>query len=331
MAEGFFHPERCPDLPLPAQQLAAALVRVLPRTVLHLDWAGSADEARERARNEARPDGSECWYRYFTREDAQRIGDPQFSMGMVRCEFARHLAAGKSLPAEVLLDGGGSGFAVTARGHVLTNFHLVTSEVGNHRREAGCVNVAARCRTLRVQVARRTTDRAWRWNDVDDVWLVSNPPQQRAIVDQGDNTAALREDTALLRVAPAPSAHLPLARRAPELDEPVWLAGFPLRSARAAAAKAALGYDDADGSLRVSRGQVTQIDGDYFTTDCDGSMGNSGSPVIDRHGAVLGLFSRATGDGPRNAFEYGHLQRVQVAARLAIEGLRLDDIEGWPG
>lgn len=55
-------------------------------------------------------------------------------------------------------------------------------------------------------------------------------------------------------------------------------------------------------------------------------MGNSGSPVLDSFGKVVGMFSRATGDGPRNAFEYGHLVRVHVRSGLAIDGLELASI-----
>jgi hypothetical protein len=38
-------------------------------------------------------------------------------------------------------------------------------------------------------------------------------------------------------------------------------------------------------------------------------------------GKVIGLFSRATGNGPRSAFEHGHLWRVFVCSTLAIDGL----------
>src|SRR5438067_6962601 len=38
--------------------------------MLYLDWANSADKARLKARNESRPDGSEWWFRYFTRDEA---------------------------------------------------------------------------------------------------------------------------------------------------------------------------------------------------------------------------------------------------------------------
>ncbi len=329
MAEGLHDPARCPIPRLPADRLAAALVRVLPRTVLLLDWARDAEETRVKARNESRPDGSERWYRYFTRADAEHIADSQFSMGMVRFEFSQHLKNGGSLPAEVPLIGGGTGFAITAGGHILTNYHLVSSEIGNHKRQDGRINIEMPCRTLRVQVAHPTETGDWVWRDADEVWLASNPPESRAIRDHGDNTGELREDTALLRVAPAPTAHLTLADRMPTVGEPVWMAGFPLRSARTAAARAQFGYDDANGDLRVSRGTVSSLEGtDYFETDCDGSLGNSGSAVVAVDGSVLGLFSRATGDGPRNLVEYGHVRRVQVSALLAARGLRLRELEG---
>lgn len=167
-------------------------------------------------------------------------------------------------------------------------------------------------------------DGGWEWREATDVWLVSNPPAARAL--EADETGLLhpREDTALLRIDPPPGAHLRLSERRARLGEPVWMAGFPLRSARFAQSRLGHRYDDADGTLRVSAGKVTDVDGaDYFTTDLDGSMGNSGSPVFDAAGGVIGMFSRATGQGARNALEYGHVQRVHVSTALALRGLGL--------
>ncbi|WP_322013224.1 hypothetical protein [Paraburkholderia sp. J12] len=36
------------------------------------------------------------------------------------------------------------------------------------------------------------------------------------------------------------------------------------------------------------------------------------------------MFSRATGDGPRHAFEYGHTWRIHVTTGLAMRGLALE-------
>ena len=326
MSEGLFTPEQCPIPGLKTHSLKAATVRVLPRTVLLLDWAADTDEVRAKARNETLADGSERWHRFFTRADAERITDPGFRMGMVRFEFSKHLSNGGTLPAELPLDGGGSGFAITPQGHVLTNYHLVTSEIGNHNRKRGAINDEVLCRSLRVQVARPTSSGALSWEDARQVWLVSNPPESDAIHDRGDNTGELRQDISLLRVAPAPHAHLCLANRSPVVGEPVWMAGFPLRTARSLETKARFNYEDADSTLRISKGTVLRVEGsEYFETDCDGSMGNSGSPILSADGTVLGFFSRAVGDGPRNAFEYGHVTRVQVSALYARRALQLQE------
>lgn len=327
MAEGFFPPHQLAIPGLSFDHLCAAMVRILPRTTLVLDIAADPAEREAKTRNQSQPDGSELWHRCFAPEDVAKANDPEFAMAMVRHEFSRLVRAGAQFPASVALDGGGSGFAIDAAGHVLTNYHLAIGEIINLQREAGIIGVEVLCRSLRAQIAVPDGQGAWQWRDAESLWLVSNPPKDRAL--QADESGLLhpREDTALLRVVPAPQAHLRLSNRLALAHEPVWMAGFPIRSARAPQALAARGYADADGSLRVSQGQVTEVDGQaYFATDLDGSMGNSGSPVLDAHGAVIGMFTRATGQGARNAFEYGHVQRVHVSARLAMRGLQLDSI-----
>jgi len=315
-----------PGVPVPA--LVAAIVRILPRTLLRLDLAADAESARRLGRNEDLPDGGEIWHRYFTEADKARAGDPEFATAMVRHEFSACVRAGASFPATVPLQGGGTGFAIDAHGHVLSNFHLVTAEVSHYRREAGVLDAEVPCRSVRAQVAEPDGDGGWRWRDAESLWLVSNPSTARAL--EADETGLLhpREDTALLRMVPAPTSFLRLSTRLASRGEPVWMAGFPLRSARTAAARQAVGYDDADGSLRVAHGTVTGGDERCFEADLDGAMGNSGSPVFDGSGRVVGMFSRATGNGPRNAVEYGHVSRVLVRSRLAIEGLGLEALLG---
>lgn len=322
MSEGFFLPSEIPIPGLPVDRLCAAMVRILPRTTLVLDIMATSEEAVARARNETLPDGSECWYRFFTPQDVARINDPLFHTGMVRHEFSGAVRDGLSFPATVPLDGGGSGFAISPDGLVVTNYHLVTAEILAHAREDGVIGHEVECRTLRAQIASRNEAGAFVWRDAKSIWLVSNPPTARAVQMDENGRRHLREDTALLRIDPCPSDYLVLSERAVAISEQVWMAGFPLRSARAKGALRSAGYTDADGTLRVSSGQVVACDGDdYFVSDADGSMGNSGSPVLDRTGRVVGMFSRADGDGPRHALEYGHLNRVQVGAGLIRRGL----------
>ena len=326
MAEGFFAPDRLAIPGVPAPVLVAAMVRILPRTLLRLDIAADAETAARLNRNEDLPEGGELWHRFFTEADKARATEPEFATAMVRHEFSEQVRAGASFPLTVPLQGGGSGFAIDAQGHVLSNYHLVIAEVSHYRREAGVLDAEVPCRSVRAQIAEADGSGGWRWRDAESLWLVANPSTERALEPDATGLLHPREDTALLRVAPAPSSFLRLTTRDVAPGEPVWMAGFPLRSARGSASRQALGYADADGGLRVAHGSVTGGDERYFETDLDGAMGNSGSPIFDATGGVVGMFSRATGNGLRNAVEYGHLTRVGVRSRLAIEGLGLETL-----
>ena len=322
MSEGLFTPSQIQIPGLEAAHLIGAMVRILPRTRLVLDIADTPEQASALARNGSATDGAELWYRYFTDEDRSRADDPEFRMGMVRWEFSNLVKAGAQFPAETWLDGGGSGFCIDQSGLVLTNYHLVTGEVAYHARENGVLDQEVPCSALRAQVARPTGDGGWRWHDADAVYLVSNPSVTQAVSQQGDAPARLRQDVALLRIDPPPLRTLPISTRQVRVGERIWMAGFPLRTARPTSCQARIGYSDADGTLRVSTGEVTHLEAaDYFAADVDGSMGNSGSPAIDEAGAVVGMFSRVVGNGPRNAFEYGHIQRVFVSSALARTAL----------
>jgi len=323
MAEGLFDPATMAIPHLPAADLRAAMVRVLPSTLLRLEVFDDAAAAAKHARNEVLPDGTELWHRAFTAADMARCDDPTFALGMVNHEFCQLVRQGAEFPKTVKLVAPGTGFAVSPHGHVLTNYHLAGAEIEFHRREAGDTESEVRCAHLRVQVATPAAG-GWEWQDADRVFLVANPPAARAFRQDAAGRWHLNEDTALLRVEPSPSSFLRLSTRRAQPGDTVWMAGFPLRSARGEDARRTVGYDDADGSLRISAGRVTGDEGaDCFVSDLDGSMGNSGSPVFDADGAVVGLFSRAGGDGPRNVIEFGHVSRVHVRTDCAVAGLDL--------
>jgi S1-C subfamily serine protease len=323
MAEGLYTPAEIEDPFFRQPATLGAIVRILPTTELELHLVDDDATARALARNEI-VDGIEIWYRVFTRSDIARCADGGFFCGMVSHEFCTAIAQGKSFPHRTPLIGGGTGFAITGSGHILTNYHLVAAEVDASGRGDGVLHSDVKVSSLRAQFAEIGVDGDLVWRDADAVYLVSNPPTSRAIHSEDGIRGVLREDVALLRIEPAPAHFLTLARGRIQAGAKVSMAGFPLRTKRSPEARRSLGYADADGSLRVTVGQVTEREQDYFTTDADGSMGNSGSPVFDLDHRVVGLFSRSAGDGPRNATEYGYMSRVNVDIELAITSLGLD-------
>jgi len=325
MAEGLFDPYQATVPGISVDTLCGAMVRIVPSTLLRLELVDTPEEARVLARNEMLPEGTELWRRAFSRDQIPRCDEPGFALGMVSFEFCSLVKQGVSFPQTVKLAGGGTGFAISAAGHVLTNLHLVTSEVEHHRREAGAVNAEVRCAQLQAQIAVRDSTGAWQWRDCDAVYLVANPSLARGFQQGPDGLFQLREDTALLRVEPPPSSHLRLSTQRVAVGEQVWMAGFPLRTARDPGSLKSLGYRDADGTLRISGGRiVAEEEEEYFVSDLDGSAGNSGSPVFDATGEVVGMFSRAgSGDRSGNAQAYGSLQRVHVRTSLAVSGLEL--------
>jgi S1-C subfamily serine protease len=305
------------------------MVRIVPSTLLRLELADTPEAAGAFARNEMLPEGTELWHRAFTRDQMARCDDPRFALAMVNHEFCTLVRQGASFPQTVKLAGGGTGFAVSPAGHVLTNLHLASSEVEHHRREGGALDAEIRCAQLKAEIAVRDATGTWRWRACDSVYLVSNPPFSRGYWQDPDGRWHLREDTALLRVEPAPESFLPLSTRRIAVEEPIWMAGFPMRTARSPAALQSIGYRDADGSLRVSTGRVIGEEAeDYFVSDLDGAAGNSGSPVFDDRGSVVGIFSRWSGNGPSALIEYGHMQRIHVRTALAVSGLGLAAVPG---
>jgi len=87
----------------------------------------------------------------------------------------------------------------------------------------------------------------------------------------------------------------------------------------------ALEYDDADYTLRISRGQVTEWPNSYnFVVDADGVSGNSGGPVFSSTGRLFGIvgdvYPKSVGTSRFVEFSGG---LVCVSAHRALEWLGL--------
>ncbi len=121
-------------------------------------------------------------------------------------------------------------------------------------------------------------------------------------------------DYAVLQTGHRPDAWLETCQTRARPGESVTVLGYPMVTHRDSIRRANLGYDDADGSLRLSRGLVITPDDSlgesgpvpitpihesrYLFTDADAVPGNSGGPVISESGCMYGNITMAHSQRP---------------------------------
>lgn len=154
-------------------------------------------------------------------------------------------------------------------------------------RQSGCAGEVP-ARFIRAEVPRTDGLRITGWIPLEHVDLVAN-------LSASDWQAGL--DGALLRVTDGvPHDHLEVRQTHAALGEPIWLYGYPYATNRASSALSARGYENANQSLRVSMGRVTQEKGVDFVADADGISGDSGGAVVDGQTAEARVTSLSGGD-----------------------------------
>ncbi|HKC11810.1 MAG TPA: trypsin-like peptidase domain-containing protein, partial [Vicinamibacteria bacterium] len=224
--------------------------------------------------------------------------------------------------------GTGSGFLISAFGHVLTNQHVVSgSELTVNRRGTP---VRVKLEVKRIEVVLPTDGRRF-----------------EAAVDAADTDL----DLALLSVTGAGLPFIPLGDSdVLEPGQPVRVLGFPFgREVEVGRA----GTQDAPIQASVSRGVVAALragdEGEprYIQTDASVNPGSSGGPMLDEEGYAVGVIRMRLGRGPGVGFaipinrvkdflEVSGLERVFPARRRQLgpvlspegKGLRLRLPEG---
>ncbi len=115
-------------------------------------------------------------------------------------------------------------------------------------------------------------------------------------------------DLALIRVQPdAPLPFLPLRPQDPELGERLWAIGHPFASASGGKLAGVLRWS-------ISEGIVAAVGTWYLQTDAALNPGNSGGPLVDSEGRVVGIVSRKlTGDNVAFAARTTYLAQLEAS------------------
>jgi S1-C subfamily serine protease len=318
--EGLFTPEQL-QTPFDKARVLKALVRIHP----HIYFLASVFE-REEDVAAFRPahektflaEGATLWHVALTKAQLEQIrAEPGLSLQPGLFEITQAFEGVTAFPAQrvVRLEGAAVGFFISSDGLFLTNYHVMREEIEAAGRTAGSSDARV-CRYVSFEIPVVKRERIVGWKPLRDVKLVKNLSAQEW--QQG-------YDAALLQAPIKAPVYLPLAKRRPVVGEEIWSFGFPIRTKRSRERLQAVGYRDADGSLRISYGKITEIPSDHtFVTDCDGFNGNSGSPALTREGAVLGYAWNVYPDGETQrravVFEGGtiHVMLGPVLERLHV-------------
>lgn len=285
--EGFYRPEEI-DLPFDLDPVLHALVRIptLHQYAVVTIFESERDKKTflpEQASRTFLPEGIVLWHLALTRDDLDQIrADRGLRLRPLLFEAVQALEGAETFPAQriVPLRVAALGFFLSPDGYFLTNYHVMGEEIEAAGHTEGSSEPLT-CRFTAFELPVVADRRITTWASIQPVHLLRHLSRQ-------DWKAGF--DAALLQAGKCPGAHLRLANRMPELGEEVWVFGLPVRSGRAVERRRACGYDDADGTLRVSRGRVTAIQGDHnFITDADSFNGYSGGPVLTQDGTVLGM------------------------------------------
>ena len=318
--EGLFTLEQI-ELPFDRERVLKSLVRIRP----HIYFVATVFERKEEAEI-FRPaqaksfvaEGATLWHVVLTTAELEMIRSNlgvRLKPGLF--EIAHAFEGVTIFPAQriVRLEGAAVGFFISADGLFLTNYHVMREEIEAAGRTAGS-RESLPCRYTSFEVPIVKKGKIQGWKPLRKVELVSNLSER----DWQEGY-----DAALLRAPSKPSGYLPIAQGSPVVGEEVWSFGFPVRTQRSPERLQAVGYADADGSLRVSHGRVTELPSDHtFVSDSDGFSGNSGSPTLNRAGEVLGYMWNVYPEAEENQraviFHGGtiHVQLGPVLERLQL-------------
>jgi S1-C subfamily serine protease len=235
-------------------------------------------------------------------------------------EMARAFENAESFPTQrfVPLEGAATGFFISPDGYFLTTYHVVREEIEAAGRTSGGIDPLA-CRYLSFEVPEiDDKGRVAGYRLLTNVKLVRNLSAK--VRDEGYDAVLLKADI-------ESPAYLEMATTGPVANENIWTMGFPIRTERDAERLRAVGYTDADGSLRITTGKITEINNPEFRSTADGLSGTSGAPTLNKEGRVVGIVRDMYPKNEENrravAFSGGllHLDIRAANTRLGLQGV----------
>jgi hypothetical protein len=200
----------------------------------------------------------------------------------------------------------GTGFFVTARGLVLTNWHVVADTIQTY--EYG---------------TKREIDTKVIKLDV----VVGSGTESERVIPATVVTGDAELDLALLSVRHRPEAFLDVGSPPPvRLTEPVWVVGFPFGELLAVGRENP-STKDSTPEISVNTGRITSLrrDGNRklvaLQTDASVNPGNSGGPMINIDGRVVGVVNSmiAGGQGLGFAISPNLLDEFSRSKEVAVK------------
>jgi hypothetical protein len=261
------------------------------------------------------PQGVVLWHIIVTKQQLlAMMEDPNSAYEVGIADIVRSFKDVNTFPAEriVPITGWANATFISRDGLLLTNYHVVREQIEALGRQRGCAG-AAPAVYLRAEIPRVSGNEIVGWTPVQHLDLVANLSADHWHGGMDGALLQMRDNL--------PHDFLDVRQTEANVGEPIWLYGFPFATHRAPASLQRLGYEDADQSLRVSIGNVTQLKGPDFVADADGISGDSGGAMIDARGALLGYDWDVEGQdsgaritsfagGDIAVWAYGTLQRL---------------------
>jgi Trypsin-like peptidase domain len=301
--EGLWHPQQI-GLPGEVSHAILGVVRIHDRdTRFRLtlyetaDAASAARKAPQAGDKEFKTDGEIVWPLFLSRpglKDTCSITSAALSPGLFELCQALKTATCTAYPCRVMTEPVASYASGVVVGRladgmdvILTAYHVARESIERHQRTNGQYTLdPLQIRELEVEYSSDPLQTVGTYHSISDVYLLANASER----DWHDG-----KDWALLGVPSSEAAGLapvPIASKRPEEGDSIWILGFPFRTQRITAPT--LGYDNAKSDFRVGYGLAVGSEDlgtnpPYVITNADIVSGDSGGPLINSHGEVVGI------------------------------------------